>query len=52
MDTKLAIRIPPELKAALAEAAAADFSSPASFARAAIVAELRRRGQLPEQARG
>ena len=50
MSAVVAVRVSEPIRSALAQAAADDFATPAAVARQAIVAELRRRGRLPEPA--
>ena len=52
MGGVVAVRISEPIRTALAQAAKDDFATPAAIARQAIVAELRRRGRLPEPAEG
>lgn len=47
MGGVVAVRISDPIRSALARAAKDDFATPAAVARQAIVAELRRRGHLP-----
>lgn len=48
MGGVVAVRISEPIRSALEQAAKADFTTPAALARQAIVADLRRRGRLPD----
>lgn len=50
MNVAITVRVPQQVRTALAAAAEADLATESDIARQAIVAELRRRGRLPELA--
>lgn len=50
MNVAITVRVPQQVRTALAEAAEADLATESDIARQAIVAELRRRGRLPDPA--
>lgn len=48
MDQPLALRLPKPVRVALEACARDDVQTPSAIARAAVVADLRRRGYLPQ----
>ncbi len=48
MDQPLALRLPKAVRVALEACARDDVQTPSAIARAAVVADLRRRGYLPQ----
>lgn len=51
MNVAITVRVPQQVRTALAAAAEADLATESDIARQAIVAELRRRGRLPDPTR-
>lgn len=47
MNVAITVRVPQQVRTALAAAAEAELATESDIARQAIVAELRRRGRLP-----